>query len=651
YRMDGAEPTTTFDVSQWTLSSPNATDNCATAATLRDYNVHGRNVSYATEMQSEAAKAFRANPHRFNLAQIGLRLLRVDGSRATLRDLKQTRQTVSLWNGEAISDFELDGSPVRVRTAAHPDLDAVAFAIESPLVARGRVGIDVKFAYPAAVWGPGVDEWNQPSRHETHFAAHSGGAVFARTLDDVHYRMILTTDGRVTQRQDGPHAFDIAGVDKSTLQATFQFTPERRVTPAQHDATATAQRQELSYEQVAAASAAHWSSFWTQGGAIDLSLSRDPRWHELERRIVLSQYATAVNCAGSMPPQETGLVCNSWFGKSHLEMHWWHAAHFPLWGRPALLERSMEWYARVQPAARRIAERQGYAGVRWPKMTGPHGVSSPSEVGELLIWQQPHPIYLAELLYRSDPSEDTLRKYRSLVAATADFMASYAHYDDQSQRYELGPILIPAQECYDGRTAPGVMNPAFELAYWRWALRTACAWERRLGAEPPSIWHEVAEQIAPLHVRDGVYTAIANAPFTNRRDHPSMTAALGVLPDVGLVDPDIMRATLLDVERDWQWPDTWGWDYPMLAMTSARLGMMDKAIDFLLLDTPKNGYLANGHCRQADRLPIYLPANGGLLAATAMMAGGWDGCPDVAAPGFPQDGSWTVRSEGIAAAP
>jgi len=31
----------------------------------------------------------------------------------------------------------------------------------------------------------------------------------------------------------------------------------------------------------------------------------------------------------------------------------------------------------------------------------------------------------------------------------------------------------------------------------------------------------------------------------------------------------------------------------------------------------------------------------------AMMAAGWDGAPDKNAPGFPDDGSWTVRLEGL----
>ena len=42
----------------------------------------------------------------------------------------------------------------------------------------------------------------------------------------------------------------------------------------------------------------------------------------------------------------------------------------------------------------------------------------------------------------------------------------------------------------------------------------------------------------------------------------------------------------------------------------------------------------------------YFPSNGALLTAVAMMCGGWDGS-EGEAPGFPKDGSWTVRYEGL----
>lgn len=118
-----------------------------------------------------------------------------------------------------------------------------------------------------------------------------------------------------------------------------------------------------------------------------------------------------------------------------------------------------------------------------------------------------------------------------------------------------------------------------------------------------------------------------------------------------MVDAQAMERTLEHVMRTWPRDRMWGWDFPLTAMTAARLGRPDLAVDALLLDWPKNRYLPNGHNFQEARLPIYLPGNGGLLAAVALMAAGWDGAPPGPAPGFPADGSWVVRSEGLRRAP
>jgi hypothetical protein len=123
-----------------------------------------------------------------------------------------------------------------------------------------------------------------------------------------------------------------------------------------------------------------------------------------------------------------------------------------------------------------------------------------------------------------------------------------------------------------------------------------------------------------------------------------MLGAYGWLAGDG-VDVETMRRTLHRVVKDWQWDRTWGWDYGMAAMTAARLGEPELAIDLLLLDTPKNRYLPNGHNYQRDNLRLYLPGNGALLLAVAMMAGGWNGAPSVATPGFPPE--WNVAAEGF----
>jgi hypothetical protein len=91
------------------------------------------------------------------------------------------------------------------------------------------------------------------------------------------------------------------------------------------------------------------------------------------------------------------------------------------------MEKSLSWYSKVYGEAKKIAERQGYAGIRWQKMTDNEGKESPSSVGAFLIWQQPHFIYFSELAYREHKDVATLNKYKDLVFATADFMASYAY--------------------------------------------------------------------------------------------------------------------------------------------------------------------------------------------------------------------------------
>jgi hypothetical protein len=225
-------------------------------------------------------------------------------------------------------------------------------------------------------------------------------------------------------------------------------------------------------------------------------------------------------------------------------------------------------------------------------------------------------------------------------------MASYPIWDEQGKRFVLGPAMIPAQESY-GRDRATNLNPTFELAYWYWGLDTAQKWRQRLGLKRNPDWDHVIKQLSRPTVRDGVYTGIETPPYTIYRDHPSMVAAFGFVPPTPLIDTDIMKRTLEHVMQKWDWPSTWGWDYPMLAMTAARQGEPEKAIDALFIESQKNRYLANGHNYQSARLPLYLPGNGGLLSAVAMMAAGWDGCPDRPAPGFPDNGKWNLQWEGL----
>ena len=70
-----------------------------------------------------------------------------------------------------------------------------------------------------------------------------------------------------------------------------------------------------------------------------------------------------------------------------------------------------------------------------------------------------------------------------------------------------------------------------------------------------------------------------------------------------------------------------GCDFQAYAIAAARLGNITEAMNFMMSPVAKNAYLPNGCQAQANWLQCYTPANGALLASTAMLAGGWDGGP------------------------
>lgn len=587
---------------------------------LETFDTYGRPVGYATSSRGQETlfNWLRENPHRLNLGRIALRL---DSAHVVRADLANIRQTLSLWTGTLTSRFDLHGHPVQVVTCCHPSRDALAVSIESPLAAAGRLSIEFRFPYGSPAMN--ASDWEADRRHTTTETGRSSNSVtFRRQMDTDGYWVRLHWIGSSQVMARGPHQIVLSG---NRLEFTCEFTARA---PGPAPVVPTEARR---------AAEAHWRDFWSTGGAIDLAASTDPRAPELERRIVLSQYLTAIQCAGSVPPQETGLTCNSWFGKFHLEMHWWHAAHFAHWGRTPLLERSMPWYRSILAAARDKASQQGYRGVRWPKMTAPDGRSSPSNIGELLIWQQAHPIALAELCYRARPTRETLERYREIVIESAEFMADFAV--ERQGRFLLGPPVIPAQENHPPRET---WNPTFELAYWRQALGLAAQWRKRLLLPPEPKWEQVRARLSALPAAGGVYLAHENCPqtYTERNfDHPSMLAACGMLNGEG-VDRETMRRTLHKVLREWRWAETWGWDFPMAAMTATRLGEPETAVQCLFLDSPKNTWLANGHNWQRSDLPVYLPGNGALLTAAALMA--------ATRGGFPK--TWHARSERLGTA-
>ena len=626
--------------SQWGWHNFPNSAGYKTEESLKNFNFRGRQEPYSVQMKEpergkEAGDYFRANAHRLHLGVIGLHITKKNGTELTVADLTDLKEELNLWKGEIHSFFKVEGLPVEVITMCHPDQDMITSKINSPLIDAGRLTVKFNFPYPSGNHMDGACEWKSQEKHTTKIIPVSENSlIFERTLDATTYFAKVDWKGMASMKEKEAHQFELVPKGK-TIEVSCLFSKDKRMLVLPD------------FGQSSLSNQAKWSYFWNRGGAVDFSGSTDPRASELERRVVLSQYLTAIQCAGTVPPQETGLTYNSWYGKFHLEMHWWHAAHFALWNRIDLLDKSLGWYRDVLPQAQKIALRQGYKGARWMKMTDTTGIEAPSNVGSFLIWQQPHIIYFAELCYRNYRTNDVLEKYKELVFQTADFMASFASWDPDKNRFNLVGI-IPAQETFSPQNT---YNSPFELAYWHWGLSIAQQWRVRLGMSRNRQWDDIIEKLAVLAQKNGVYLSAESAPdsYSNLptySDHPAVLGALGFLPESRVVNKKLMNATFDYVWDHWNWKKTWGWDFPFVAMTATRLGRPDKAMDALFMDIPTNTYLVNGHNYQDKRLRLYLPGNGGILSAVAMMCAGYEGC-ETENPGIPKDGMWKVKWEGL----
>lgn len=603
-----------------------------------DWWTHGRLVNYnqPNPAENDISNWLIQNPQRLNLGNIGFSF---GGAKVAESDLQQKTQVLDLWTGKISSSFVYNGSLVEVETWADTESDVVGINVKSDLLTDGALGVFFDFPYSDRnkFDAPYVGVWNASCSHSTVLEQQSDSqASIQHILDSNTYFVTAKWEGKgtVTGPAKGTHRYFLTTPGTDNLELTVSFSP----TEASNDRT---------FNEVTAASQSWWRSFWNSGAFVDLTAVKSANATELQRRIILSQYLLAVNSASSNPPQESGLVNNGWYGKFHLEMLLWHSLPFARWNQFPLLWRSQpNMYQRYLESSYERARLQGYKGARWGKMTDPTGRSAPGEINSLLIWQQPHPMYLAEIEYRSFPNDTVLEQWDEILTATADFMASFAWFNESTGVYDLGPPMYPVSE----NTPPNAtVNPTFELAYWRFGLDVAARWKTRQNKTVPAEWLTVRDGLAPLPMVDGTYPVYEGIPdmwtdSATTNDHPAMAGIYGLLPPPMSgppLDEAALRKTSDRILETWALDESFGWDFSMLAMNSLRLGDVDRALDYLLhpiFEFDDAGYPVGG-----SRVPTpYFPNSASLLLAVAMMAGGWDGAPGQHFP----DG-WDVIVEGF----
>ena len=675
---------------------------------MTEYDYLGRTVSYPRvkfEGNEDAYNWVRMNPHKFNLARIGLTYNNEYISSDNISDISQT---LDLTTGILHSEFNLSVDScddiksnqnytplqhsVNVETMSDDKSDTLVFKISSSLLNKPNgLGVDIHFPYASCdITG---SDWNSNDKHydditisdasisadkiinnisntisnstvnnidrsttsaiDTQLNSHSISNAdtrlnnhkspitvyqINRTLEDTHYSVFVKCNGVVTQT--GKHRYHISGNERdNTLYLCINFKDDNNIYQKlglnisdncrsffnNCDCTAAD-----NYNQIVHNSSTFWNNYWNSGKFL---------YHEnneLMRRVILSQYLLVINDSGYIPPAETGLTCNSWYGKAHLEMHYWHMAWAALWGHPEMLERSFDWYISILPEARANAAHNGYKGARWTKMVSYTGKDCPSKIAPLLVWQQPHIINMLQMVldcyknasdksYSDEYINNYMNKYWILVKETAEFIEDFLVYDISTDSFNIESPVIPVQE----RHLPEeTRNPIFELAYFRYGLKIASEWADSLNhVTLAQNWNNIANRIAPLPVADGCYISQENCPETfisKAIDHPLMLQVYGMLDTYGakdIVDIDIYKATLNKVIDVWDYSTLWGWDFAVIAMAADKLGLKDTALNQLLIESPKNEYVVSGNNRQNSRkdLPLYLPGNGSLLVAVAKM--------------------------------
>ena len=632
-----------------------------------------------------------------------------------LANISAADQRLDMWTGVLQSNWTYsDGGGTGASSAVSVDtvVDTETDTVSTRYAAPAGMGLGVQLAFStlgrsgdASDWSPPGSRFGPLEDHNTTVLHDKNGRIdLFRELGADTYSVSCTytstAAGGIKVERTSTHAFafhahsggsaadeDAGALDGvTTTEISCRYQSNCCVGP--HPPVASG---DLSAKPVPAVAeslsnaASVWQKFWTSGAFVDISSrTADPRAFELERRTIQSLFIMRSQEAGSVAPQESGLLMNSWTGKHHNEMRYWHQTWMPIWGHPTLLARSDQWFIDRLDNATAHTARQGYRGARWGKMLGESNMwgigrgngtkpiaywESPNNINPALVWHQPHVIYMAELEYRASTSAaaktEVLNRMKDVVLATAAFIADFPERrlgtGTNGKWLDLGP---PLQSASEGDDPYNTFNPTYELTQFNFSLDVANSWRERLGLGRSADWDYVRMNLAPQPVVPApssgkpTYNRHANclpsvfssSPHncTGHHSHPALNGALGCLPgDKYGINREIMNNTLHETLKVWSWSSAWGWDQPMVAMTATRLEQPEIAVDALLMNASTNVYLPSGynHPRRTGEILAYLPGNGGTLIAVGLMAGGWADSPAGEAPGFPAQ--WKARAEGF----
>lgn len=520
---------------------------------------NGKEIKYMSDTSSPYYSEHRLNAYKFNLFKLAFTF---QGKRLDLEAVTDIHQELDLYSGEITSQFKYSGESVKVKTVISQNRNNLCVEVVTNLIG---LGICLSFDAPS----PKLNGGEAPdNRYKiTEFGVERKGG-------DFDYKLYIKSD----MPQNGL-TFDAGhgGCFNVSLDGDF----------------GCGEGLEKYFDRAVA-------------------INTDD--NEINRRYILSLYLIKVNSLGKYPPAETGLTCNSWYGKFHLEMHLWHMLGIIKAGLYEYVLPSLRWYLTILDSSRERAAFQGYKGMRPPKMTSPRGDDSPSNIGCFLIWQIPHLFVMLDEIYKQNKTALDFSEFAPILCGFADFLSDFWYLKDGE--YHLDTPLIPANENVEKYKD----TPIFETCYTLHAFELFKLWSERLCIEYDfaKIDDILSRYVKPT-ICDGAYETFVGCNNTYTRyntDHPMTIGGYSFFKS-SVLEADTVKKSLDKILKNWDFETSWGWDFPMLAMAANNVGERELAIKFLKLPEPKNTYLKNGHNPQKPRndLPIYLPGNGAFVLA------------------------------------
>ncbi|MDR0895867.1 MAG: hypothetical protein LBN06_11315 [Prevotellaceae bacterium] len=187
--------------------------------------------------------------------------------------ISNIRQSLNMWNGSIDSHFNYAGSEFSVQTVCHPKQDMIGVSIDSRMFTGVNFDFKtdtlhaarlVRMASPDAVL-------RQVNYTDT-----------ARTDSTVYY-LSLRWEGDARLNEEAPGRF-VLKPRAPSFSLVCLFTAEEP--PMQQHLP--------DYSTVTVAASEYWHSFWAKSAVYDFLFCTDPRASELERRIVCTQYTSAI---------------------------------------------------------------------------------------------------------------------------------------------------------------------------------------------------------------------------------------------------------------------------------------------------------------------------------------------------------------------